>query len=185
MKLSFLSLCFSALILASCTKEEVSASGSNQNGYDYSAPVNILSSDWVSASLNWSNAPAASDSALQAYWSAGVNQEVINNGVVLIYAKDQSSGTVKSFPARFDINDNEFDSYSSVVEPYSIQLVHSSYRNGQYITPVKNDNVSFRYILIENAAYGSIQTGSGGEVSVENLKYMSYDDVVSLLSIDK
>ncbi len=184
--MSFLSLCFSALLLlASCTKEEVSASGSNQNAYDYSAPVNVIASDWISASLNWSNAPAASNNALQTYWSAGVNQEIINKGVVLIYAKDQSSGSIKSFPARFDFNDNDFDSYSSVVEPYSIQLVHSSYRNGQYITPVKNDNISFRYILIENAAYGSIQTGSGGEVSVGSLKYMSYDDVVSLLGIDK
>ncbi|MBD0331191.1 MAG: hypothetical protein ICV66_00905, partial [Chitinophagaceae bacterium] len=79
---------------------------------------------------------------------------------------------------------NEFDSYSSVVEPYSIQLVHSSYRNGQYITPTKNDNISFRYILIENAAYGHIETSSGAGVSVQSLKYMRYDDVVSLLGIE-
>ena len=166
MKLNFLSLCFSALVLlASCTKEKMPAAGSNQNSSNYSNSVNVIASDWVSASLIWSDATA--DSSLRANWGAAVTQEMIDNGTVLIYAKDQSSGTVKPFPALFDLNDTEFDSYSSVVEPYSIQLVHSSFRNSQYITPVKNDNISFRYILIENATNGYIQTGSATGVSLD------------------
>ena len=85
MKLNFLSLCLSALVLlASCKKEDLPAAGSNQVGSNYSAPVNVIASDWVSASLMWSDATAASDNSLRANWGAAVNQETIDNGIVLI-----------------------------------------------------------------------------------------------------
>ena len=201
MKFNSLSLCLSAFILlASCTKEKLPAPGIDQSVNTSAPPTVIVASDWVSGSLVWSEDPADSDNSLKAIFGADLTQEMLDNGVVLIYAKDQPSGIVNSFPARFDLNDTEYDSYSCEVEPKAIKLAHKCYRSGQFITPVKNDNVSFRYIFVgnttnvgyfTNAASGThdavveTETGGGTKILLEDLKHMDYNFVVSLLGINK
>jgi hypothetical protein len=201
MKFNSLSLCLSAFILlASCTKEKLPAPGIDQSGNTSAPSAFIVASPWVSESLIWSEDPADSDNSLKAIFGSNLTQEMLDNGVVLIYAKDQSSGAVNSFPALFDLNDTEYDSYSCEVEPNAIKLAHSCYRSGQFITPVKNDNVSFRYIFVGNTtnvghytnatsgthdAVVEVETSGGTRILLKDLKHMDYNFVVSLLGINK
>ena len=188
MKLNFLSLCFSALILlASCTKEYVTPpSGSNQN--DYPAPVIVTASDWTSeSSMTWSDATATSSVFTTTNWDAPeLTQEMVDNGAVLIYANTTSGDAPKLLPAMFERTSNsEYDEYRSVAEPRVIQLSHATYKDGDYATPIVNDDVSFRYILINNAppANGRIITNNGVEYNLDELKLMSYSEVITILGI--
>ena len=188
MKLSFLSLCFSALILlASCTKEAVPPpTGSNTNDGTASL-VHVTASEWSSASsMTWTDATATQDVFLHANWNvAELTQQVLDNGAVLVYAKT-TSDDVKMLPALFEQSDNSSsDIYRSVAAPQLIHLSHAKYKDGAYETPSATGDISFRFILIDNIqpANGYIATYNGVKYSMDELKLMNYNDVATILGI--
>ncbi len=188
MKLSFLSLGFSSLILlASCTKEEAPpATGTNPD--DYPTTVNVSTSDWTAASsMTWSDETVSSDGFATTNWVAPrLSQEMVDNGAVLIYAKTSSSDDAKLLPAMFQItSDSEYDEYRGVAESKVIHLSHATYREGTYVTPSSNRDISFRYILIDNipTTHGRFITSNGMEYSLTDLRLMSYTEVAFLLGI--
>ncbi|MBD0284766.1 MAG: hypothetical protein ICV79_04995 [Flavisolibacter sp.] len=188
MKLSFLSLCFSFMILlASCTKESVPPPSSSYPN-DYSSALSVTASNWTSVpSLTWSDASVSTDAFIHTSWDVPqLTQEMINNDAVLIYAKTMNGDAPKLLPAMFEKTSNsEFDLYRNELEPNVIKLSHTSYMGGTYVAPSANNEVSFRYILINHIppTNGRIITDSGLEYNLYDLKAMNYSEVVAILGI--
>ncbi len=186
MKLNFLSLCLSALVLlVSCKKQDVPPpGGSNQV---YPSLVSVTASDWRPAStMIWSDASASAGAYLSTEWSTlGLTEEVIAHNAVLIYAKATSSEAPKLLPATFETSNSETDIYNSIAGEQTLQLFHSRYINGVSATATVDDNISFRYILIGNmpSASSRIATNNGIEFSFDELKLMSYNEVATILGI--
>lgn len=181
-KFSFLSLCFSAVILlASCTKEKALPPAGDP-------PPTVIYSNWTEEStMSWSDTLVASDPYTRTAWTVPVlTQSMIDNGAVLVYARTNSDANVRIFPATiFDQNNSDFEKYQSFPVSASFELLHSKSVGGVFETPTVNSNISFRYILLENAppANARIATGSAAGFNMDDLKAMSYQDLAIILGI--
>ncbi len=185
MKFAFLSLCFSVFILfSSCTKEKTFPPPGNP---PQEQPPIVMYSDWTEEStLSWSDTLVSADPYTRTVWSVpALTQSMIDNGAVLIYARTNSDANVRIFPAVIFDQNNDFEIYSSFPVTESFELLHSKSVGGVFETPTVNSNISFRYILIENAppANGRIATGSAAGFNMDDLKLMSYEDVAIILGI--
>ncbi len=185
-KFTFLSLCFSALILtSSCTKEKALPPAGNP---PQKQPPTIIYSEWTEeTALSWSDTSVNGDPHLRSTWNVpGLTQTMIDNGAVLVFARNNSDASVKIFPAMmFANNNNDFEMYQSSPATEAFEFLRSKTVNGVLETPGVNNTVSFRYILIDNAppANARIATGSAAGFNMEALKSLDYSDLAILLGI--
>ncbi len=187
-KFIFLFICFSAFtFFSSCTKEKTFQPVSGNQPPQEQPPV-VTHSEWVEeSSMSWSETFLSADPFLRAVWDVpGLTQSVIDNGAMLVYARTNSDATVRIFPAMIvDQNNTDFEMYQNFATVNSFELFHNKVANGVFEMPYISNNVSFRYIFLENAppANARIATGSAAGFSVDDLKAMPYADVCILLSI--
>ncbi len=185
-KITFLSLCLSVFIsFSSCTKEKTNPPIVNP---PQEQPPTVVYSEWMEeSSLTWSDTLVNAEPNTRAVLNAsGLTQSTIDNGAVLIYARTNSDASVRIFPAMIlDANNSDYEMYQSFPIAESFELLHSKFVNGVFETPTVSNNISFRYIYLENVppANGRINTGAATGLNMEDLKAMSYQDVVILLSI--
>jgi hypothetical protein len=186
-KFIFLSLCFSAFtFFSSCTKEETYSPFVNQPPQEQ--PPTVIYSDWTEEySLSWSDTLFGGEPFLRATWNVPeLTQSVIDNGAMLIYAKTNSDGTVRNFPAMIvDQNNTDYETYHNFATVNSFEIFHNKFANGAFEMPSVNNNISFRYVLLENAppANARIATGSAAGFSIEDLRAMTYQDVAIILGL--
>ncbi len=151
-KFTFLSLCFSMLILiSSCTKDKAPPPVVDP---PQEQPPIVFYSDWVEeSSLSWSDTLVGSDPNLRTVWDApGLTQSVIDNGAILVYARTNSDVNVRIFPAIiFDSNNSDFESYNNSPTVASFELWHNKSVGGVFEMPSVNSNIIFRCIFLENA----------------------------------
>jgi hypothetical protein len=189
-KLSFLALCFIAIIsTSSCTKESIQSpqitnpTSSNQ--------VSVSYSEWtMDASFSWEDGTVGNDPAKQANWDAfDLTEETISSGGVLVYAKSNIDGSIQAMPTSFFIGSNgtEVDSYSFTAIPGAIFIFHSKSVNGIFETPADTNEMSFRFIFVKSndvATNARIATNNGS-YSLDDLRAFSYEEVISVLGIPK
>lgn len=198
-KLSLLSVCFSALVLlASCEKEgpmgpvgpqgpsgatgSTGATGTTgQQGPAGSA--NVVYSNWTDATLAWTD--DATDPAMPkrtAEWSAtSISQDVLDRGIVLVYARDNADNSVHPLPATFYTDATHADQIRYALNVGKIMLTHTSTDANVFVAPAAKD-VNFRFVIVPGGtADGRMAAG----YSVAQLQAMTYDQVVALLRIPK
>jgi len=185
-KFSFLSLCFSALILiSSCTKEKTPPPAANP---PQEQPPVVRYSEWTESSIMaWQDTLVSGEPSLRSVWDApGLTQSVIDNGAVLVYARTNSDANVRIFPAMIlDQSNSDYEMYQSFPAMESFELFHNKFVGGVFETPTISNDVSFRYIFLENAppANARIATGSAAGFTMDDLKAMTYHEVAIILSI--
>jgi len=182
-KFSFLSICFSALILiSSCTKEKVPPPVNPPQ----EQPPTVRYSEWTeSSTMAWQDTSVSGEPSLRSVWDVpGLTQSVIDNGALLVYARTNSDANVRIFPA-IVFNNSDFESYINLSSVGSFEMWHSKSVNGVFEMPSVSNDVSFRYIFFENAppANARIATGSAAGLNMDDLKSMTYQDVAMLLGI--
>jgi hypothetical protein len=183
-KLSFLALGFIAILsVVSCTKE---------NFKEYVTPVGpephrFASSEWtMDGQLTWEDGP---NSNKIASWNAEpLSQEVIDNGGLLVYGKSNFDGSVNLLPSSFFItlNPDEFDLYECFPTAGSISLFHTKSVNGVFETPGDVNQLSFKYIIIDGPivpSNGRTPTNGTNAFTVDDLRTLSYDEVISILGL--
>lgn len=185
-KFTFLSLCFSALILiSSCTKEKTYPPVNNP---PQEQPPTVMYSDWTESSiLSWQESLVSGEPNLRSVWDVpGLTQSVIDNGAMLVYARTNLDGNVRIFPATIlDQNNSDFEMYYSSPTVGAFEMWHNKSVNGVFEIPTVSTDVSFRYIFLENAppANARIATGSAAGFNMDDLRSMTYQDVAILLAI--
>lgn len=201
-KLSFASLCFSALILlVSCEKEgpvgppgPMGPAGTNgtvgaQGPQGPAGTANVIYSTWTDdETLDWEDDETITGVPQKiATWSAAqISQQVVDSGVVLVYARAANNGPVSPLPATFYAATGAADQFSYSINVGALQFTHrSTDAVGVFVTPAVTD-VRFRYIIIPGGTPGSRMASSpAAGYTVEQLKAMTYEQVVALLRIPK
>ncbi|MBD0350623.1 MAG: collagen-like protein [Flavisolibacter sp.] len=197
-KLSFLSLCFSAIVLiVSCKKEgpmgpvgPQGAAGTNGTNGEPGATgpqgpagsANVVYSSWSDSALAWTdttiNTVPLRTSSLSA---SAVTQEIIDRGVVLVYGRTED-GDVHALPTMLHGTDGT-NIFRFSLKEGSIALAHSRLVNTGYQTPAAQD-IRFRYILIPGGVANTrIASGAAAGYTAAQLQAMSYNEVVALLRI--
>ncbi|HVE60624.1 MAG TPA: hypothetical protein VNA26_02315 [Chitinophagaceae bacterium] len=185
-KFSFVSLCFSALILiSSCTKEK--ALPPTYYPPQEQPPV-VHYSDWTESSiLAWQDTLVSGEPYLRSVWGVpGLSQTVIDNGAVLVYARTNADANVRVFPAMiYDGNSADFEGYYHSPSVESFEMWHNKSVNGVFEAPTVSNDVSFRYVFLENAppANARIATGSAAGFNMDDLRSMTYEEVAIILGI--
>jgi hypothetical protein len=184
-KLSFLSLSVMLLLfLSSCTKED------NLSNYNpgtpaednEQAPYSFSYSNWTAnANLSWADGTSSEPTRESELAVPELTEEVINaGGFVLLYAQSKTDGAVQVIPAAFaGINTNEVNTYAASYEAGLISLSHGRLVDGSPDVPNDLNEISFRYIVI----IPNTPDPNGRPVTIDDLRNMPYQGIVSLLGI--
>ena len=174
---------FSLIFLAGCKKENLPGAPSAGTA----PPFYFVASNWVAeSSLTWSETNDGTGVSLHANWTAPeLTPETIINGAVLLYAKNTADGSKSSFPVTYNGGSNNLRNfYWSEAMTNSIHLSHQAYDGDNNVTPVVNDEVSFRYILLQNLPRDNDRVEVNGNLyHIEHLKHMSYDEIAAVFGI--
>ncbi len=153
--------------------------------------ANVIYSSWAAAS--WTSTGVAPYSAifLSDRAATGVTQAIIDNGVVLCYAKGipDGSGVATSHTVQLpfsDVTASYTDHYDFVINaPGNLRFLYKS--SFPWGIP-QLAGMQFRYILIPGGVAGGRLTEKAAEINgriytESQLKAMSYQEICSLLSI--
>ncbi|HEX2630885.1 MAG TPA: hypothetical protein VHM26_17840 [Chitinophagaceae bacterium] len=138
--------------------------------------ANVIYSSWVTASTWADTTIGGTTSAIYRRTAAGVTQAVIDNGVVLVYAKlaSANNSTVQLPYTVISATSNQF---YNLLYPGAVHVVNSNL-NGSNLTGASvNTTHQFRYVIIPGGVAG------GRMASTHNLQSMSYDQVCALYNI--
>ncbi len=183
---SFLFLLATAtMLLGSCTKTDIREQVDN-------APIrtHVVASAWTSeVSMAWSDTTTASHPHKYFSWDAPeLTEDIMHNGAVLVYAKIRLEDSEVLMPATFYYTTGvDYDTYECTPTMASLHLVHSKFVGGAFEQPDVRDDISFRYILLQGVPHpdGRTETGKIGGYTVEELRAMSYNELISLFKIAK
>jgi hypothetical protein len=182
-KLSFLSLSI-MLLLSACTKYDPLENYKPGTPVDYyePAPYSVAYSSWTAdANLTWSDGAATEPTRETTMDVPELTEEALNAGsFVLIYAQSKTDGAVQVVPAAFgSLNNEEVNNYAANFIPGQISLVHTRLVNGNPEVPNDANEISFRYIVI----IPNTPDPNGRSVTIDDLRGMPYQGIVSLLGI--
>jgi hypothetical protein len=171
------------LFLSACTKEDLQNNNpSTPAGNNSPDPYVISYSNWTAdASFSWSDGATTEPSRQFDLAALELTQELLDAGsFVLVYAQSNIDGSVQAMPAVFsDVNNNESNSYSANYVAGSISLSHTRSVNGVFEVPNDSNEISFRYIVVKP----NEPDPNGRQITIYDLLYMPYKDVVNLLGI--
>lgn len=154
--------------------------------------ANVIYSSWFGPSFNGGSAWIGSTFAgLQTnyinYASASLTQAIIDQGAILVYANLQSyanlgnGNSITQLPFTHMNTGNHVETWSHNMTAGNVRI---NFQTTVGWTPAQmSTSYRFRYIFIPGAVAGRISAGPAAGYSVDQLKTMSYQQVINLLSI--
>jgi hypothetical protein len=182
-KLSFLFLGI-MILLSACTKYDALENYKPGTPVENNEPVpySVAYSNWTAdANFTWSEGAATEPARETTMDVPELTEEALNaGGFVLIYAQSKTDGVVQVIPAAFgSLNNEEVNNYTANFIPGQISLLHTRLVNGNPEVPNDANEISFRYIVI----IPNTPDPNGRPVTVDDLRGMPYQGIVSLLGI--
>lgn len=135
--------------------------------------ANVIYSPWIASGFD---TPIASPNGSFSIDAPEITQEVIDSGVILVYGKDDSPGTIYALPLTLHSTVTDESYYFSFEDPGTLQIGVSEI-NGAFLNNIFIDN-EFRYILIPGGNPTSGKTGS-----LVDYTKMTYEEIVMLFNI--
>jgi hypothetical protein len=203
----FLSLLASSLMMVSCTKEgpegPVGATGpqgppgstgaaGQQGPPGPPGSANVIYSSWVATeTADWVLGYVAPNNynveRVYNRTTAGVTQSILDQGVVLCFGKNFTIGAstilanVQQLPYRESFNGQ---SYSFVLDVGKVAFTYDPDGTAP-VRPVSQlAGISYRYVLIPGGVSGGrMMGGVANGISVDELKKMSYEDILVKFNI--
>jgi hypothetical protein len=113
-----------------------------------------------------------------------INQSILDQGLVLTYVKPEGSiSDFRTLPWQTGITPNYIE-YNSLLALGKIIFTRLSVDNNIAQSGSSNISVQFRYIIIPGGVRtGRISTGPASGYTVEQLKSISYEQIIALLEI--
>ncbi|HVF97139.1 MAG TPA: hypothetical protein VM871_07460 [Flavisolibacter sp.] len=189
-KLSFLSFCLIAILsFVGCTKDDAHLLSSSDDRTQ--GAFTATSSQWTTdADFTWEDEPGAAEPNRKAIWGIpDLTQDMIDKKQLLLYAKSNVDGSVQPVPSVFtDPNSDKADFYHAEATPGAVSFGHKTTVAGVHETPSDANGISFRYIIVTptNSPNNDPALNIGMRIiTLDDLQTMSYEDVVSLLGIQK
>ena len=169
------------LFSTSCTKADV-LPNTTPSQVQTPAAYGVSYSDWTSApQFMWSLDESGPTPFRQATWDApALTTELIDNGNVLIYARPNKFDVVEPMPVMYtnESTPGESDHFHAELKQGAIQMTHSKFVDGNYVTP-GNSSASFRFIILTDVA----PPANGRPRTFADLQAMSYEEVITELGI--
>jgi len=192
MRVLFLSIVSFVFILSSCTKEgpEGPQGGNGPQG-PAGAPgatgatgtANVIYTSWFATStLTWADSTHADFGTISRANRAapGVTAAVVDNGVVLAYYRSTASG-VTQLPYTLGTTAN-LSQYRNILRTGTITFFVANLTTGTATGVVPTGD--FRYVIIPGGvAGGRLMSGAAMGYSLDQLQWMSYEQVCKLFSI--
>jgi hypothetical protein len=185
-KQSFLSLSvILMLFLSACTKEDNLQynPGNNPVEDNSQAPYSFSYSNWTAdTNLTWSDGATTEPTRQSQLAVPELTQDVIDaGGFVLVYAQSNADGTIQAATpaAFFDLSTNERNTYSANYQAGFVSLSHTRFVDGIAEVPNDSNEISFRYFVITP----NTPDPNGRPMTMDDLRYMPYQGLVSLLGI--
>ena len=183
-KQSFLSLTvILMLFFSACTKEDLQNNNPSTPVENNSLDAQVISySNWTAdASFSWSDGATTEPSRQFDLAAPELTQELLDAGsFVLVYAQSTIDGSIQAMPVSYsDVTNNESNFYSATYAVGSISVSHTRSVNGVFEVPNDSNEISFRYIVVKP----NTPDPNGRQITIYDLVYMPYKDVVNLLGI--
>lgn len=143
--------------------------------------ANVIFSPWFTSVTAWTNPGLSSSDYSFDRVAPGVTQAIIDNGVVLSYAKLSNDGSVVRTLPSTAFNSNGFHFFNYLI-PAAGSIRYTYVYTDQPDIPTITSQ--FRYVIIPGGiAGGRIANGSAQSLSLAQLKAMSYDEILKLFNI--
>ncbi len=153
--------------------------------------ANVIYSSWFGPSFNGGSAWIGSTFAgVQTnyinYASASLTQALIDQGVILVYANlggyaNLGYNSITQLPFTHMSAGNQVETWSHNMAAGNVRV---NFQTTIGWTPAQmSTTYRFRYIFIPGAVAGRISSGPAAGYTIDQLKTMSYQQVLSLLSI--
>lgn len=181
-RFKFLSLILMVCIISfNCSKEGPAGPAGPQGVAGPVGSANVIYSPWFTSVSAWTSPGLSSSDFSFDRAAPGVTQAIIDNGVVLSYAKLTNDGSViRTLPVTI-FNTNGFHFYNFLLPAVGSVRYTYIYTENPDIPTITSQ---FRYVIIPGGvAGGRIASGSAQSYSPAQLKAMSYDEIIKLFNI--
>lgn len=181
-------LALAVVLFAACSKDgdkgEIGETGPAGPAGPVGSP-NVIYSDWFSPTA-WTGSATQFSSFIKA--APGITEAIRNTGTILAYAQFVSDGNnVRPLPAT-SVN-GAFITHWNFLSNAVGSLTFTCFgENGSVMTPSTANK--FRYVIIPGGVSGGrfmqgSNNGGGVQYSEEQLRAMTYDEVIAALNIPK
>jgi hypothetical protein len=139
--------------------------------------ANVIYSSWVTASV-WADTSISGGitSAIYRRPAAGITQAVLDNGVVLVYAKLNAANNSTVMLPYTVVNASTFQLYP-LLYPGNLHIVASNLNNTNLTGASMAATNQFRYVIIPGGVAGGRMTNA------HDLQAMTYEQVCALYNI--
>ena len=141
----------------------------------------VIYSPWFTSSVAWTTPGLSSSDYSFDRAAPGITQTILDNGVVMSYVKLSTEGSVVRTLPTTAFNINGFHFYNFLMP--SVSTIRYTYIFTDN-PDIPTTTTQFRYIIIPGGvAGGRLPSGASHNYSAEQLRGMSYEDVIKLFNI--